>query len=123
MECFYHRGEVAIGTCRACFRGLCRECAVDLDRALACPNRCEGNARALIEALDQSARHAGTAESARKLFGGLLVTAAAIGIFVILWALALPSHREIALLGVPFLAIALLLLRTLRVPAAKRRSS
>jgi hypothetical protein len=37
------------------------------------------------------------------------------GIFVLIWGLRLPVYREVALLSVPFLLIALLLLRVGRV--------
>jgi hypothetical protein len=47
MRCFYHTDREAVGTCRACSKGLCPECAVDLDVALGCKGRHEGAARRL----------------------------------------------------------------------------
>ena len=41
MNCFNHPGSPAIGTCKACSRGLCTECAVDLEHGLACKNKHE----------------------------------------------------------------------------------
>jgi len=41
MNCFYHSDREAIGTCKACSKGLCEECAVDLGQGLACGGRHE----------------------------------------------------------------------------------
>jgi len=118
MECFQHEGRPAVGSCRACFRGLCRGCAVDLERGLACPGRCEEAARALIASLDQSIRIQGLSGSmvqgARTLWVGLSWVALGVGVFVIGFGLSLPHFRSIALLGIPFLAIGLLTLRVTR---------
>jgi len=122
MECFAHEGRPAVGSCRSCFKGVCRACAVDLGRGLACPGRCEESARALIASLDHSLRiqglSSGMIHGARALWGGLAWVALAVGVFVSLWGLTLPGFREISLLGVPFLAIGVL---TLRVSGRVRR--
>jgi len=120
MDCFYHDGRAAVGTCRACLRGLCRECAADLDRALACRNRCEEHARATIAALDHSARFAGAAKANRGVVLGLAITVLLVGFFVIFWALFLPRYREVAVLGVPFLFIGTLIAMGLRGGGVKR---
>jgi len=36
MRCFNHRDREAVGTCKACSKGLCAECAVDLGHGLSC---------------------------------------------------------------------------------------
>ena len=41
MHCFNHSEVPAIGTCKACSKGLCGECAVDLDHGIACKNKHE----------------------------------------------------------------------------------
>lgn len=41
MRCFYHPELAAIGTCKACCKGLCASCAADLDEGLACQDRHE----------------------------------------------------------------------------------
>jgi hypothetical protein len=115
MECFAHEGRPAVGSCRSCFRGVCRACAVDLGRGLACAGRCEADARALIASLDQSLRIQGLSgrmvHGARALWSGLSWVALGVGVFVSLWGLTLPGFREISLLGIPFLAIGALTLR------------
>lgn len=118
MECFAHEGRPAVGTCRSCFKGVCRSCAVDLGRGLACAGRCEEPARALIASLDQSLRIQGFSGSmvhaARTLWLGLAWVSLGVGAFVSLWGLSLPRFREIALLGIPFVAIGVLTLRVAR---------
>jgi hypothetical protein len=112
MECFYHEAAPAVGSCRACLKGLCRRCAVELEGGLACPGRCEPMARAVVLAVQQSARFqsvsTGFLRSARGLWLGLSAVALFVGVFVVAWGLSLPAFREVALLGIPFLALALL---------------
>jgi hypothetical protein len=54
MKCFYHRNLDAIGNCKSCGKGLCPDCAVDLGRGLACRNKCEEDARALIALIEHN---------------------------------------------------------------------
>jgi len=42
MKCFYHAQADAVGTCKHCHRGVCRECAAERDGGIACRGRCEG---------------------------------------------------------------------------------
>ena len=118
MECFYHAGVSAVGSCRACLKGLCRECAIELQAALACPSGCEPMARALVASLQQSLRFqavsTGLLRSARGLWLGLTLVALSVGAFVVVWGLSLPAFREIALLGIPFLILGILAARLAR---------
>ena len=41
MKCFNHLNDDAVGLCKHCRKGLCPECATDLDHGLACKNRHE----------------------------------------------------------------------------------
>jgi hypothetical protein len=41
MHCFNHQETNAIGTCKACSKGLCAECTTDLGHGLACKNQHE----------------------------------------------------------------------------------
>ena len=36
MRCFNHPDRDAIGSCKACAKGLCSECAIDLGHGLSC---------------------------------------------------------------------------------------
>jgi hypothetical protein len=112
MECFYHEGASAVGSCRACLKGLCRRCAVVLEGGLACPDRCEAVVHGLVLSIQQGLRfqsvHTGFLRSARGLWLGLTAVASFVGIFVVAWGLTLPVFREVALLGIPFLALAVI---------------
>jgi hypothetical protein len=118
MECFGHEGGPAVGTCRACGKGVCRACAADLGRGIACAGRCEEPARALIAALDQSVRMQGLSggmlTATRTLWTALSWISLGIGAFVSIWALGLPEFQEIALLGLPFFAIGVVTLHLSR---------
>jgi hypothetical protein len=54
MRCFYHDDREAVGTCKSCGKGLCRECAVDLTKGLACRGHCEADAQAVIQLIDRN---------------------------------------------------------------------
>lgn len=36
MLCFSHPDIAAVGVCKVCYKGLCRDCAADLGHSLAC---------------------------------------------------------------------------------------
>jgi hypothetical protein len=38
VKCFHHPSDDAVGLCKACGKGVCRACAVDLGEGLACAN-------------------------------------------------------------------------------------
>ena len=46
MKCYYHQGQDAVGVCRHCLKGICRECATDFGDGIACVNKCEEKAKA-----------------------------------------------------------------------------
>ncbi len=47
MKCFRHHERDAVGVCRSCYKGLCPDCAVEVDKSLACRNSCEEDVRAV----------------------------------------------------------------------------
>lgn len=112
VECFYHEGVTAVGSCRACLKGLCRACAAELEGGLACTGRCEPMVRAVVASIRQSARYQGVStgllRAAPGLWVGLALVAFFVGLFVVVWGLSLPAWREVALLGLPFFALAFL---------------
>ena len=60
MRCFHHEDREAVGTCKSCGKGLCRECAVDMGKGLACRGRCEQDVAGLIALIDANVRSAAT---------------------------------------------------------------
>jgi hypothetical protein len=118
MECYRHEGRVAVGCCRSCLKGVCRECAHDVGGGLACRGECEEAARGVIamvsQGVDQRGVQLGMVKSARGLWSGLAFVALLVGAGVAVWGFTLPYFREISLLGVPFLILGLLMLRAVR---------
>ncbi len=49
MNCFVHSPAAAIGICKHCGRGLCRDCVVEVALSLACKGRCETEVAAMNE--------------------------------------------------------------------------
>ena len=47
LNCYYHPNQPAVGQCKHCQRGLCLDCATDVDGSLACKDRHEEQVRAL----------------------------------------------------------------------------
>jgi hypothetical protein len=126
MECAEHTGRAAIGICRACMRGVCRECAAPQRLGLACRGRCEADVVALSTTLEQSIRTAALSSSmlqhTPRLWVGIGLVSLVVGVFVLIFGMSLPSYRSIALLGLPFLAIgALVLLAAKRIRGAVPR--
>lgn len=47
MNCYYHPNQPAVGICKHCQRGLCTDCAADVEGVLACKDRHEEQVRDL----------------------------------------------------------------------------
>lgn len=41
MNCYRHEDRQAVGICYTCHKGVCSECAVEVEKTLACKNSCE----------------------------------------------------------------------------------
>jgi hypothetical protein len=54
MKCFNHPDTDAIGICKTCNKGICKECVVDVGNGLACKNSCENEVLMLNELLSRS---------------------------------------------------------------------
>lgn len=54
MKCFHHPESDAVGLCTCCSKAVCRECAVDLKRGLACKGACEIEVRRMLDLRDFS---------------------------------------------------------------------
>jgi hypothetical protein len=107
MRCFYHEDKEAVGTCKSCGRGLCRECAVALPKSLACRGRCEADAQALTQLIDRniqisgtSLRLARTGRNSRVVIGIFHV---AIGVVFLIGGLH-DQLRVISFLGIALIA-------------------
>jgi hypothetical protein len=91
MNCFYHRDRVAVGGCKSCGKGLCPECAVDLQKGLACRGRCETDVQSVIDLVDRNIKlmpqTARLLESGRKVKSSASVFNLVTGLVFIAWGL------------------------------------
>ena len=54
MKCFYHPEADAVAICRNCSKGLCRDCAVEVENGIACKDRCEAQVKAIVELVERN---------------------------------------------------------------------
>lgn len=57
MECYNHPGKPAVGICRACEKGLCRDCFNDTGQGGACRNQCEEKVRTISKLINFNIRN------------------------------------------------------------------
>ena len=55
MKCFDHMKREAVGVCKTCSKGLCKECAIPLGFAITCKGDCESQAVSHQTYLDEVA--------------------------------------------------------------------
>ena len=85
MECYVHPGAAAIGICKYCQKGLCRECAVDTGVGISCRGKCEDEVKAIKELLAREKGVYGKAASASYRTGLVLCL---MGLAFIVWSMA-----------------------------------
>jgi len=56
MNCYYHSEKTAVGICKSCGRGLCVDCAADIQDGLACKGRCEERAQKINSIINNNSR-------------------------------------------------------------------
>jgi hypothetical protein len=76
MRCFVHPANEAVGVCKNCSRGLCTQCAAEVEDSLACKGRCEGKVAELNQLLRRAPDSHRTAALTHRRSG---ITAVAIG--------------------------------------------
>jgi hypothetical protein len=120
MRCFYHHERDAVGTCKSCGKGLCPECAVDLDKGLACHDRCEAEVRALIRVIEHNVGSVAKS-SARQTVLGMAIFMLALGAVNVGWGLlAEPALGFLVIIGCIFLAFGVFgIVSALRMPSFK----
>ncbi len=117
MRCFYHANLEAIGICKSCQRGLCRECAVEMDKGLACQGRCEEDVRRLIALIEQNIRHQPAANFVLTRMRRTRIAAAVfyfvMGAGFIAWGFMYPFLHFVAVLGIVFVGYGIFVLTQL----------
>jgi len=63
MKCFNHHNIDAIGLCKACNKGLCPECAVEVSNSIACKSTCQEEVKTIDKLVKKTKV---TAEAQRK---------------------------------------------------------
>src|SRR5437762_5766948 len=72
MKCFNHPNVDAVGICKSCGRGLCRECIAEVDLACSCKGRC----KVVVETMNDLVERGSTAyqkSSAIQMRNGILI--------------------------------------------------
>lgn len=107
MRCFYHEDREAVGTCKSCGKGLCRECAIDLTKGLACRGRCEADAQAVIQLIDRNIQISPDAarmvQRNRALNSMVGVLHIALGGLFLAWGFSDEHLKLLSILGTCFL--------------------
>jgi hypothetical protein len=75
MECFAHAGAPAIGICKSCGKGTCRECARDLGFAVVCSESCVTRA-AELESMSTKIKQINPVDAIKRIrtFGIIMLT-------------------------------------------------
>jgi len=129
MKCYDHDSVDAVGICKSCQKGLCRQCAVDLGKGLACRGRCEAAVSEVIALIDSNIQHLPTTRgfvaAARRtglISSGFLVV---MGVLFFWWGIRSGgSFDMLSIMGIAFLAFGLIhFVRTLRVAPVQRDSA
>jgi hypothetical protein len=85
MNCYRHSEIASIGTCKACQKGLCRDCVTDTGNGLACKDSCEQEVREVNEMWERSKRIYGIGKYNSRIptSGVLIWSLFAVGFWVV----------------------------------------
>jgi hypothetical protein len=113
MNCFNHPTMVALGTCKACSKGLCQACAVDMGHGLSCKGEHEATVQAYHDMLKRNER--ALAAAPRNIILAP-VFFAFMGVVFMIWGLSSPHGVKdfTFILGCGFLAFGALAYRQAR---------
>ncbi|KLV04619.1 hypothetical protein ABT56_14240 [Photobacterium aquae] len=76
MNCYHHENNPANGTCKNCHKAICKECAIDTGRRIACSHECAKDVSDYNLLMDKSKKLYGLDESGTKIQTGTLMTVA-----------------------------------------------
>ena len=86
MQCFAHATVAAVGICRACGKGICRDCAREGAHGIVCSDPCQDFVDTQYEMVERAKRVYGMG-SARQRFPGPAIIFILFGLFMIAVAL------------------------------------
>src|SRR5947209_6992190 len=78
MRCYNHQDVDAVGTCKSCGRALCPSCAAEVEKAVACRDRCETDVATLQSINRNALQYARTTKQSRYLGAVMLVAVGAV---------------------------------------------
>lgn len=74
MICFKHEDRAAVGICKSCGKAVCKTCAIEFPKGLACSAECEKDAKELIEMNERGKKIYGIGDyKTNKLASGVVV--------------------------------------------------
>ena len=101
MNCFNHTDRAAVGTCKACCKGLCSECAADLGHGLSCRGNHEKRVEELEKLISRNVLVQDTARGAKYVTPVFLLFMGAV--FTIYGWLYAKTGKFVVILGMGFL--------------------
>lgn len=109
MRCYNHHENEAIGICRFCGRGLCPGCAIEVEKAVACRDRCESEVATILSLNRNALQFAKSTKQARYLAPTMLIVVGgvltALGLMYRGFDLAIFAGGVVVAIGVAFLVI------------------
>lgn len=112
MKCYNHNETDAIGVCKACYKSICAECAVDTGRGLACSDECVAEVCDLNEIIDRSKQIYSIGKDSKLPPTGILMFGL-FGVMFVAWGIHNSMRWEnvdifTILMGAGFLIIAII---------------
>lgn len=115
MNCFRHRDQPSVGICKACMKGVCGECVVEIEGSLACKGSCEKRVIELHRIQKNQVSLQKFSMAARILSPLMLI---AYGLYVVVyWSGWFYPARDMGLTGIGAISLAIgvaMALRTFR---------
>ena len=78
MHCYNHSGSDAVGICKSCGRALCRSCVAEVEKIVACKDRCESDVAAMLSINRNALQYAKSTKQARYLGPVLFIVVGAM---------------------------------------------
>ncbi len=80
MHCYNHPEKDAVGICKSCGRAICHNCTTEVEKAIACKERCESDVAAMLSINRNALQYAKSAKQARYLVPTLFIV---VGVMLI----------------------------------------
>ena len=107
MQCYSHPNEIAVGLCKSCGKGVCRSCAIPMDRGLSCSEQCKPFVEALSRLQLTSIRNIGLMSVQRYIQPIMAVVFLTAGCYNLAYYRRDPSAWFLLALGAVLLAVSI----------------